>query len=244
MSNYGPPGDGPAGPWRGRRPDDGYDAPAGPWPGEPGRQTAGSRRPHPGPWEREPGPPYAERYPPAPYQRFGDGLTATGGLPPYPGEPGPSPERRRSRAALIGALAALVLLALAGGAALWHLFGRDDGTPAAAPVPPSAGPLPEDPVASPTAPAPTAPAPESSADPRFVEVGQCVRNEGPAGGRPKLLIAPCAPKTYEVLRRFDGQTSGEKDAEAKCAKVKGYTNWYFFDSQLDTLDFVLCLKLR
>ncbi|WP_229399334.1 LppU/SCO3897 family protein [Micromonospora okii] len=166
-----------------------------------------------------------------------------GGPPPYPAEPVP-PERRRSRGALIGALVALVLLAGAGGAALWHLFGRDDGPPAAAPALPSAGPLPEDPAASPTAPAPTAPAPESSADPRFVKAGQCVRNEGATGGKPKLLIAPCGAKTYEVLRRFDGRTSGEKDAEAKCGKVKGYTNWYFFDSQLDTLDFVLCLKLR
>ncbi|WP_375373504.1 hypothetical protein [Micromonospora sp. ATA51] len=47
-----------------------------------------------------------------------------------------------------------------------------------------------------------------------------------------------------MLRRFDGATSGEKDAQAKCAKVDGYTNWYFFDSELDTLDFVLCLKQR
>ena len=47
-----------------------------------------------------------------------------------------------------------------------------------------------------------------------------------------------------MLRRIDGATSGEKDAAAKCAKVDGYTNWYFFDSELDTLDFVLCLKQR
>lgn len=47
-----------------------------------------------------------------------------------------------------------------------------------------------------------------------------------------------------MVRRFDGPTSGEKDAEAKCAKVPGYTNWFFFDSELDTLDFVLCLKQR
>lgn len=52
------------------------------------------------------------------------------------------------------------------------------------------------------------------------------------------------PKTYEVLRRIDGATSGKKDAEAKCGKVAGYTDWYFFDSELDTLDFVLCLKRR
>lgn len=59
-----------------------------------------------------------------------------------------------------------------------------------------------------------------------------------------MLISGCGAKTYQVLRRFDGATSGEKDAQAKCAKVDGYTNWYFFDSELDTLDFVLCLKQR
>ncbi|MEU8021327.1 hypothetical protein AB0B88_03815 [Micromonospora haikouensis] len=164
-------------------------------------------------------------------------------MPPYPGEAGPPADRKRGRGPLTAVLATLVVLALVGGAAVWYLLRQDDPPPAAGPAAPSAAPTAEDTPAAPTT-APTAPAPESSADPRFVKVGQCVRNEGPAGGKPKLLISPCGPKTYEVLRRFDGQTSGEKDAEAKCAKVTGYTNWYFFDSQLDTLDFVLCLKLR
>ncbi|WP_371685837.1 hypothetical protein [Micromonospora sp. MW-13] len=144
---------------------------------------------------------------------------------------------------MIAVLATLVVLLLGGGSLVWYLLDRDEPPPAADPTRSTAEPAPEEP-ASPTPPAPTAPAPESSADPRFVKAGQCVRNVGPAGGKPKLLIAPCGPKTYEVLRRFDGQTSGEKDAETKCAKVTGYTNWYFFDSQLDTLDFVLCLKAR
>ena len=48
----------------------------------------------------------------------------------------------------------------------------------------------------------------------------------------------------EVLKRVDGATSGEKDAESKCAVVRGYTNWYFYDSELDGLDFVLCLRAR
>ncbi|MFG1949608.1 hypothetical protein [Micromonospora sp. NPDC048830] len=144
---------------------------------------------------------------------------------------------------MLAVLATLVVL-LAGGSTAWYLLGRDDAPPAAGPALPSSDGVPENAQDDSTAPAPTGPAPESSADPRFVKVGQCVRNDGPTGGKPKLLIAPCAPRTYEVLRRFDGQTSGEKDAETKCAKVEGYTNWYFFDSQLDTLDFVLCLKLR
>ncbi|MGC4806494.1 LppU/SCO3897 family protein [Micromonospora sp. DT233] len=148
---------------------------------------------------------------------------------------------------MLAVLVTLLVLLLGGGSLAWYLLGRDEpaGTPGTGQAGPTGQPTPqEDESASPTSPAPTAAAPESSADPRFVKAGQCVRNAGTADGKPKLLIAPCAAKTYEVLRRFDGQTGGEKDAEAKCAKVKGYTNWYFFDSQLDTLDFVLCLKAR
>lgn len=92
--------------------------------------------------------------------------------------------------------------------------------------------------------APTVPIPKPTLDPRFVEVGQCVTTKSSTNGQPKLAITECRPGSYQVLRRFDGATSGEKDAEVKCAKVDGYTNWYFFNSPLDTLDFVLCLKLR
>ncbi|WP_442934467.1 LppU/SCO3897 family protein [Micromonospora sp. CPCC 205546] len=141
----------------------------------------------------------------------------------------------------------VVLLVLVGGAAVLYLLDQDDSAPVATPSEPApaARTDPPDVPASAAAAAPSPPAaPESSADPRFVKAGQCVRNAGPAGGKPKLLISACAPQTYEVLRRIDGATSGEKDAAAKCAKVDGYTNWYFFDSELDTLDFVLCLKQR
>ncbi|MFG1778903.1 hypothetical protein ACGFIR_00770 [Micromonospora sp. NPDC049051] len=166
---------------------------------------------------------------------------------PYAGGPGPPPQRRRGRAApVVAVLATVVLLVLVGGAAVLYLLDQDDETPVATPTgsAPVAKADPSDAPASATAPAPITPAPDSSADPRFVKAGQCVRNDGPAGGKPKLLISDCAPQTYEVLRRIDGATSGEKDAAAKCAKVDGYTNWYFFDSELDTLDFVLCLKQR
>ncbi|MEU4771024.1 hypothetical protein [Micromonospora sp. NPDC023644] len=167
---------------------------------------------------------------------------------PYAGGPAPPPRRRRrGRAALLVAvLATVALLVLAGGAAVLHLIDQDDETPVATPSEPAPAARTDPPAtpASATVAAPTTPAPESSADPRFVKAGQCVRNDGPAGGKPKLLISDCAPQTYEVLRRIDGPTSGEKDAAAKCAKVDGYTNWYFFDSELDTLDFVLCLKQR
>jgi hypothetical protein len=49
------------------------------------------------------------------------------------------------------------------------------------------------------------------------------------------------PEHVRGAGRFGGVTSGEPDAVAKCAKVAGYTDWYFFNSELDALDFVLCL---
>ncbi|MET8229175.1 hypothetical protein ABZS77_00645 [Micromonospora sp. NPDC005298] len=161
---------------------------------------------------------------------------------PYGGDPEPPP-RRSGRGPLIPVLVVVLLLLVAGGGAYWFLRGRDEPTPVAAPTAsaPAANVEPSVDAAEPT---PSAAAPESSADPRFAKVGQCVRNDGAAGGKPKLLISECAPKSYQVLSRIDGATSGERDAEAKCAKVEGYTNWYFFDSELDTLDFVLCLKQR
>ncbi|TDB78588.1 hypothetical protein [Micromonospora sp. KC723] len=166
-----------------------------------------------------------------------------GGSPAYLAGPTP-PRPRRGRGPLRAVLAVLAAAVLGGTAVLWYRAGAtDDGV-----SPTEAGPTtntgPDAPVPGAVGALPTAPAPASSADPRFVKVGECVRNTGPVGGKPKLLIADCAPQTYEVLRRFDGQTSGEKDAEAKCGAVAGYTDWFFYDSELDSLDFVLCLRQR
>jgi hypothetical protein len=86
------------------------------------------------------------------------------------------------------------------------------------------------------------PEPQSSEDARFVTKGKCVRNEGTADDSPDLKIVPCASGTYQVLKRVDGRTTGEADAESKCGKVAKYTKWYFYDSELDSLDFVLCLR--
>ncbi|ASW58102.1 hypothetical protein [Plantactinospora sp. KBS50] len=154
----------------------------------------------------------------------------------------PEPEPPRRRLAVVVLLSVLVLLVVGGAGAAYYLRNRDGGdtlptagTVTGTPEPTgSAGPDAQD----------GTPAPESSSDARFVEVGQCVRNDGEAGDKPRLTITDCAPQTYEVLRRVDGATTGKSDALAKCAKVEGYTDWYFFDSELDTLDFVLCLKQR
>lgn len=264
MTNFGPPGGGSPEPWGGRRPEDAYGPPYQPpyqaQPGDWGEPAGPRYEPAPGNgWDAgqtatqpsvaanyRPYQPAAHGYPPA-------GQTGYQPADPYPGYPpaepyaDPTPPPKRRRGPLIAVLAVLAALVL-GGAATLYMLNPDDAAPAAGPTAPTsvAGEPSAEALesAAPAAPATSAPAPASSADPRFVKVGQCVRNEGAAGGKPKLVITGCAAKTYQVLRRFDGPTTGEKDAEAKCAKVAGYTNWYFFDSELDTLDFVLCLKQR
>jgi hypothetical protein len=134
----------------------------------------------------------------------------------------------------------VVVLLLAGGVAFW-VSRRDASPPASGTGGPAVGPTAA--ATGSAGPAATTAVPASSSDPRLVKAGQCVRNDGSAE-QPKLTIAECGPQTYEVLSRINGATSGKQDAEAKCAKVTGYTNWFFYDSELDTLDFVLCLKQR
>lgn len=247
MTNYGQPGGGQPGPWRGQRPDEtpghrGQPYPPAPEPYPPAVPSyPPAPQGPPGPYGGPPAPPYG----PEPRAPYGGSYQPT---PPYGGQPyrpdGPYGEdpapRRRGQGPLIAVLA-VVLLVVAVAGVFWFRRGQSDPAPAAAPSSSAAA---GEPSADVVEPAPSAAAPESSADPRFAKVGQCVRNDGTAGGKPKLLISGCTAKSYEVLSRIDGPTSGERDAEAKCGKVEGYTNWYFFDSELDTLDFVLCLKQR
>ena len=157
-----------------------------------------------------------------------------GGAPPAWQQP-TSPAKRRN-APIVALVVVLGLLICGGlGTAAWLV--QRTGTPEAS----ESG----RPDSSPTAAATTdvaVPEPRSSEDARFVTTGKCVRNEGTTDNIPDLKIVSCTTGTYEVLKRVDGKTTGEADAESKCGKVKKYTKWYFYDSELDSLDFVLCLK--
>ncbi|MEV6691350.1 flagellar basal body protein FliL [Micromonospora sp. NPDC051196] len=240
MANYGPPGGGPQ-PWHEPRSGEVH-----------GRgQVYGSGQPYDSGQHYDSGQPYGS-WPPygsgqgyGGYPQDGRDYQHDSTVAAYAGQPTPPPERRRGRAPLIAALVAVLVLAVGGGTA-FYLIGQDDeSTPAAAAAPTQDPPVQTtDPQDEEDDAGGDAPAAGSATDPRFVRQGQCVRNDAPSGGKPKLLISDCTPSAYEVLQRFDGTTSGEKDAEAKCARVDGYTNWYFYDSELDSLDFVLCLKRR
>jgi hypothetical protein len=153
--------------------------------------------------------------------------------PPPPWNQPPPQQAARRNTPIVALVIVLGLLILGGlGTTAW-LLNRDKQTPEGNAVLPSGQPA--------TTGAAADPEPQSSQAARFVKTGQCVRNEG-SPDLPVMTLAPCASGTYVVLRRFDGRTTGEADAESKCSKVPDYTKWYFYDSPLDSLDFVLCLR--
>jgi hypothetical protein len=188
---------------------------------EPADPWGAQNGPAPG-WPESPAPESSMLYAPP----YGGTARPAWGAPPHPPR-----HRNTAIVALVIILGVLIVGGL--GTAAW-LLSRGSRPSAGSGVLPNA--------TTPTVTA-NAPDPQPSEDARFVKKGECVRNEGTAAA-PAMMIVPCASGTYEVLKRIDGQTTGEADAEAKCSKVAAYTKWYFYDSQLDSLDFVLCLKER
>lgn len=218
MSHNGPYS-GP--PWSsGGSSDEPYREPADPW----GEHPGGLPEPPPA-WGAHP--PSIPQQPVA-YQSGPMGGAGWSAPPPPPPAPPMPPRRNTTIMALIVALSVLVVIGI--GTTAWLLKERNDRREAAA-----------QPTASAVA-APGAPAPMGSEDARFyVKEGDCVVNEG-TDEEPEMRTTACTTGTYQVLKRVKGKTTGEKDAEGKCAKVSGYTKWYFYDSPLDDLDFVLCLR--
>ena len=203
--------------------DEPYTEPADPW---------GDAATHPAPepaWGGQPmsAPPHEPAYTPPPYP------AAPVNAPPAWHQPLPVPPKRRN-GPIVALLVVLALLVCGGLGTTALLLSRSsseaDGTRGS--VAPTTTATNEVAV----------PEPQTSEGARFVDEGQCVRNEGNADDSPDLKIVSCASGTYEVLKRVDGRTTGEADAESKCSKVQKYTKWYFYDSELDSLDFVLCLR--
>ncbi|MEV0392804.1 LppU/SCO3897 family protein [Polymorphospora rubra] len=265
MSNYGPPGGpNPGQPpqWPGGQPDERrYEQPTDPWGGQdhqvstppaatgspvdaagqhdyhdPAKQAGGTQR-------------FDQPYPPPPQ------FDPQGQPQPVWTQAAPVPPARKSKGPLIALIAVLAVLVLGGGGvAAWTFLGGDnqksdaagsntsaepDGGSGAEPV--SASPSPStEPEPEPTTAAP------GPGEPVDVRKGQCVRIEG-TEEEPKLVVAGCGAGAYTVLSRIDGKTNGAEDAKAKCGREVGvgkYSSWYYFDSELDDLDFVLCLQKR
>jgi hypothetical protein len=215
MPSNGPYPGPPSQPWSGEGEDEPYTEPADPW----SEHTTASG---PSPWAAHAAPGPAGHDASMSYPAY-----ATADPPTWP----PAPRRRNGPiVALVVVLGVLILGGL--GTTAWLLVERGKhGSPQARPS--ATGPTSAANVAG----------PQPSEDARFVKKGECVRNEGTAQN-PAMTIVPCTSGTYEVLRRIDGPTTGETDAESKCSKVPEYTKWYFYDSELDSLDFVLCLRER
>lgn len=244
MSHYGPPG----GPPSGQPPDpsgypERYDEPSDPWGGH------DAYPPDPPPVSvpsANPGSPvvFASGHASLPGSVPGEQTMHQPGFPPAPAPAFPAPPRNRGNGLLIGLIAVLAVLVLGGGGVALYLLSEDSAPPAAGPGATASGyPDSGATTAEPT-PAEASPSPEETTAPvRLVEVGQCVRNDGTLD-EPRLVVTECGPETYEVLARIDGRTTGSADARRKCASVPGYTQWYYYDADLDDLDFVLCLKER
>jgi hypothetical protein len=206
--------------------DEPYTVPADPW-GEHGHVPLTPSH-HDSAWGGHP-----TSIPPA--------LDSSVGYPSYTGPEGPTgapgswgqpagPPPRRRNTPIVALVVVLGLLICGGlGTTAWLLVkGNSPDKSNAAP-----GPT--------TATSAAQATPRDSEDARFVQKGQCVHNQGTPDD-PDMKIVPCASGTFEVLKRIDGRTTGEADAESKCSKVPHYTKWYFYDSELDSLDFVLCLR--
>jgi hypothetical protein len=203
-------------PWSRGSSDEPYSEPADPW------SDHGSAVPDPA-WGAHPPsvPQQPVSYPPS------TPLTGSSG---WTGPPPPPPAKRNTPiVALVVTLSVLICIGL--GTTAWLLKQHKPQSPSAQ----------QSQSVSTTAANP-GPAPAGSEDARYnVKVGDCVVNEG-TDQEPEMRTTPCTDGTYQVLARIRGKTTGEKDAESKCAKVRGYTKWYFYDSGFDDLDFVLCLK--
>jgi hypothetical protein len=170
------------------------------------------------------------------------------GQPGYPpggdmwGPPLAPPPKKGGSGLLITVIVVLAVLLCGGGAAAIYLVAKDSGkvTATGTPTPntsgtakqPTSGPS-QGPTGEPTS-APTTDSGGSGA--LNVRQGDCLVNEGTAD-KPKLRKSACGPNTYQVLKRLNGTADYNK-----CAGTQGYTDYYFYDSTVDALDFVLCMK--
>jgi len=145
---------------------------------------------------------------------------------PFPPAWGP-PKRNSPIVALVVVLGLLIVAGL--GTIGWLVKERMDAKAATRPTPAVS--------TATSAPATT----QGTEDARFATVGQCVQNLG-TDDQPDMRRSVCTTGTYRVLKVVKGRSSGAKDAESKCSRVVGYTNWFYYDSDLDELDLVLCLK--
>jgi hypothetical protein len=213
MSQNGPY---PGPPWRGGSSDDEpYAEPADPWGEHAVSEPSWSTSPTPIPHQ----PASSSFYPEPPSDP-----PVSGGSPGWRAPAGP-PKRNTPIVALVVVLGLLIVAGL--GTTGWLFKMQHDK--AAKPTP------------SASVVATGSNSTQGSDSARFTVAGQCVVNQG-TSAHPDMRKSVCTTGTYDVLKVIKGPTTGEADAQKKCATVQGYTNWFFYNSDLDELDVVLCLK--
>jgi hypothetical protein len=234
MSMYGPPGGPypgqPQDPWQGGQPHDPYGQPE-PW-GAPTSGAGGAPPPYNQPPQYDPGHAQPTYNQPGYGQQPGYGGDVWGA---------PTPPPKKGKGLLITIIAVLLVLVCgAGGTVAYFAFnGAKKVANLAASSSPTATPTS---TSSTTTRSPTAtstPTETSTTDTgRNIKAGDCLVNDG-SGDTPKLRKVPCAANTYEVLQRFDGTAD-----KGKCTTVAGSNASYFYDSPVNSLDYVLCMKQR
>ncbi|GAA3229364.1 hypothetical protein ACFO1B_25975 [Dactylosporangium siamense] len=252
MSGYGPPGPyqgQPQDPWQGGQQDPyGQPDPYGPPPGQYGPPDPYGQQPdpygQPPQWGQQPqsGGPYGGNYP-----QTGTYQQPAYGQPPGPAQGGTqqwgppvAPPRRRGAGGTV-ALVVIIVLVLcgAGGFGIWYVTKDKKSSPTTtSPTTKTSTSAKPSGSAAPSGASSSAPGGVQAGDAKTVKVGECLVNQGTPQA-PKMVKATCAPATFEVLKRIPNTTD-----KSKCNGVTGYTHDYFYDSTLDSEDFVLCLKLR
>ena len=179
---------------------------------------------------------YGEAYQiePAPYgTTYG---SARVGEDPYPAPP------ERSSTRLIATIVAVLAVLVVGGVVTAFVVTNQEEKPSAAP---SADPANQGGGADGGTERPRPERADRHAGARVVGRGQ-VRGQGSVRGQRRHgrqaqdADRGLRPRHLPGTARFDGTT----DYATECGKVKGYQFHYFFDSELNALDFVLCLKQR
>jgi hypothetical protein len=215
-----------------------YGPPAGPYQGQPHDPWGG-----PDPYASPSADPFTE----APQDPWGGAPVSPGygyAGAQTPGEiwgPAEAPHRRRS-GVLLGTVVVLAILLVASAGAAIYLYtrksGHDLGQGPGPSVPPSSSTLASAPPSAPPSAAASGQASGPAVDTKSAKEGDCLLNRG-TDQKPDLHKVPCAPNTYQVLKRIDGTAD-----KAKCDGTPNLTDWYFYDAADNTSDFVLCLRRR
>src|SRR5439155_7423274 len=150
------------------------------------------------------------------------------------------PPKKRGSGLLITLVVVLAVLVCGGGAAGAYVAFKPKGNAKGTATATSTGKAATQPTGAATtaAPTPTDTGGEPADDAATAQVGDCLANQG-TNDKPALKKVACKAGVFEVLKRFDGTADVKK-----CTGVAGYTHNYYFKTDSEASNFVLCMKQR